>query len=62
MSKVFIKVILKKSIIGRLPRHRAIIFGLGLKKINSSVVLEENAAVLGMLKKVCYLVKVECIN
>lgn len=62
MSKVFIKVILKKSIIGRLPKHRAIIFGLGLKKINSSVVLEENAAVLGMLKKVCYLVKVECVN
>ncbi len=62
MSKVFIKVILKKSIIGRLPKHRAIIFGLGLKKINSSVVLEENAAVLGMLKKVCYLVKIECVN
>jgi large subunit ribosomal protein L30 len=62
LSKVFIRVILKKSIIGRLPRHRAIIFGLGLKKINGSVVLEESAAVLGMLKKVCYLVKVECIN
>lgn len=62
MSKVFIKVILKKSIIGRLPRHRAIIFGLGLKKINSSVILEKNSTILGMLKKVYYLVKIECIN
>ena len=60
MSKV--KVILKKSVIGRLPKHRAIIRSLGLKKINSSVVLEENAAVAGMLKKVCYLLKIECIN
>ncbi|HIH2762848.1 MAG TPA: 50S ribosomal protein L30 [Candidatus Azoamicus sp.] len=62
MSKIFIKVILKKSIIGRLPKHRAIVVGLGLKKINSSVVLEENAIVLGMLKKICYLVKIECVN
>lgn len=62
LSKVFIKVILKKSIIGRLPKHRAIVFGLGLRKINSSVILEESAIVLGMLKKIYYLVKVECVN
>lgn len=48
--------------IGKLPKHRAIIIGLGLKKINSSVILERNAIVLGMLKKVFYLVKVEIIN
>lgn len=62
MLKVFIKVSLKRSMIGKLPKHRAIIIGLGLKKINSSVILERNAIVLGMLKKVFYLVKVEIIN
>lgn len=62
MFKKKIKVILKKSIIGRLPKHRAIILSLGLKKINSFVVLEESSIILGMLKKICYLVKIECID
>lgn len=54
-----IKVTQTKSGIGRLPKHRATLVGLGLRKINHSVVLEDTACVRGMVHKVAYMIKVE---
>jgi large subunit ribosomal protein L30 len=54
-----IKVTLVKSVIGTKQDHRATVRGLGLRKINSSAMLEDTPAVRGMIRKVAYLVKVE---
>ncbi|PKH02582.1 50S ribosomal protein L30 [Psychromonas sp. MB-3u-54] len=54
-----IKVTQVKSAIGRLPKHRATIVGLGLRRINHTVELEDTPAVRGMVNKVHYMVKVE---
>ncbi len=57
-----IKVTLKKSVIGSLPRHRATIEALGLKKINSAVVHKCDNAIKGMIDSVRHLLKVEEIK
>lgn len=59
MSEKKITVKLVKSIIGTKEDHRATVRGLGLRKLNSSAVLEDTPAVRGMIQKVQYLVKVE---
>ena len=59
MSDKKIKVTLVKSIIGTKESHRATVRGLGLRRLNSSSVLEDTPAVRGMINKVAYLVKCE---
>lgn len=54
-----LKITLVKSPIGAIPKHRATIEALGLKKLNKTVELPDNAAVRGMAKQVQHLVKVE---
>ena len=54
-----VKVTLVKSTIGAIPKHRATVAALGLKKLNKSVELPNNAATMGMVKQVQHLVKVE---
>ena len=54
-----IKVTQTKSAIGRLPKHRATLVGLGLRKINHTVELEDTACVRGMINKVSNMLKVE---
>tara|TARA_B110000967_G_scaffold190079_1_gene214405 strand:+ start:867 stop:1175 length:309 start_codon:yes stop_codon:yes gene_type:complete len=58
-SKATVSVTLVKSFYGRLPKHRATVTGLGLKRINHTVVLEDTPEVRGMINKVSYLLKVE---
>ena len=58
-SKPTVSVTLVKSFYGRLPKHRATVTGLGLKRINHTVILEDTPAVRGMINKVSYLLKVE---
>jgi len=59
MADKKIKVTLVKSVIGTKQDHRATVRGLGLRKLNSSAVLEDTPAVRGMIQKVAYLVKTE---
>lgn len=59
MSDKKIKVTLVKSIIGTKQDHRATVRGLGLRRINHTVELEDTPAVRGMIHKVAYLVKCE---
>ncbi len=56
-----IKVTLVKSTIATLPQHKKIVAALGLKKVNSFKIHNENPCILGMIKKVNYLLKVEKI-
>ena len=59
MANKKIKATLVKSPIGAIPKHRATVKALGLKKLGSSNTLPDNEAVRGMCKQVCHLVKVE---
>ncbi len=54
-----IKVTLVKSVIGTKESHRACVRGLGLRKLNQTVEVEDTSAVRGMINKVFYLVKWE---
>ena len=54
-----LKVTLVKSPIGAVPKHRKTVEALGLKKVNKSVELPNNAATRGMVQQVRHLVKVE---
>ncbi|ALO43647.1 50S ribosomal protein L30 [Pseudoalteromonas sp. SS15] len=54
-----VKVTQVKSSIGRLPKHKATLRGLGLRRINHTVELEDTACVRGMINQVSYMVKVE---
>ncbi len=56
-----IKVTLVKSTIAILPQHKKIVAALGLKKVRSFRIHDENPCILGMIAKVKYLVKVEKI-
>ncbi|GHG78129.1 50S ribosomal protein L30 [Alishewanella longhuensis] len=59
MTKKTIKVTQLKSSIGRLPRHKASLLGLGLRRIGHTVEVEDTPSVRGMINAVYYMVKVE---
>ena len=52
-------VTLVRSPAGALPKHREYVRGLGLKKMNHTVVLEDTPSTRGMVNKVGYMVRVE---
>lgn len=54
-----LKITLVKSTIGAIPKHKATVLALGLKKLNKTVEMPDNAAIRGMVKQVQHLVKVE---
>ncbi len=59
MAKKTIKVTQVVSPIGKPKDQRATLIGLGLNKMNRTVVLEDTPSVRGMISKVSHLVKVE---
>ncbi|MDR2164901.1 MAG: 50S ribosomal protein L30 [Zoogloeaceae bacterium] len=59
MSDKKVKVTLVKSLIGTRQSHRVTVRGLGLRKLNHAVELEDTPAVRGMIRKVAYLLKCE---
>jgi large subunit ribosomal protein L30 len=54
-----LKVTLKGSPIGCLPRQRQTLRGLGLTRVGRTVVLSVNPSIKGMICKVAHLVSVE---
>lgn len=54
-----LKITLTRSLIGRPENQRATVKALGLGKMNSSVVQEDNDVIRGMIRKVEHLVTVE---
>jgi large subunit ribosomal protein L30 len=57
-----IRVRLKKSLIGRLPRQRRITRALGLKRVGSVVDHEATPDIMGMVRSISHLVEVEEIS
>jgi len=56
-GKIVVKLV--RSAIGRPETQRRTLEGLGLKRLNRKVVLEDTAEVRGMIRKVAHLVRVE---
>ena len=54
-----LKITLVKSPIGAVPKQRATVEAMGLRKLNKTVELPDNAATRGQIQKVRHLVKVE---
>ena len=54
-----LKIVLRRSLIGRPEDQRATVRGLGLTKVNHSVIQDDTPAIRGMLRKVEHLVSVE---
>ena len=54
-----LKVTLVRSTIDRQAKQKATVKGLGLRKLNHSVVLEDTDSIRGMIRKVQHLVTVE---
>jgi large subunit ribosomal protein L30 len=54
-----LKVKLIKSKHGRLQSHKACIAGLGLRKLNQTVTVEDTPENRGMINRVSYLLEVE---
>ena len=54
-----VKVTLVRSTIACLPKQKAVVAALGLKKINQSKIFTNNASLQGQLALVSHMVKVE---
>ena len=54
-----IKITLVKSGIARPGKHKVVLIGLGLRKLNHSVIRPDTPQIRGMVTKVRHLVKVE---
>ena len=54
-----LRITLVKSTIGAVPKNRKAVEALGLRKLNKTVEMPDNAAVRGMIQQVRHLVKVE---
>lgn len=54
-----LKITLIKSMIGRPEKHRRVLRGMGLTKINKIIEMQDNSATRGMIHKVKHLVSVK---
>lgn len=54
-----LKVTLVRSMVGRPEKHRQVLRGMGLTRMNKTVELEDTPAIRGMANKVAHLVRVE---
>ncbi len=59
MKKKQVKVTLVRSLIGRQKTHIASAKGLGLRKINSSAVIDDTKENRGMINQISYLLRTE---
>jgi large subunit ribosomal protein L30 len=54
-----LKITLVKSMAGKPEKHRKVLRGMGLNKLNRTVELVDTPSVRGMVDKVSHLVKME---
>ena len=59
MADKKLKITLVKSVIGAVPKNRATVESMGLRKIGQSIILPDNDATRGQIRQVGYLLKVE---
>ncbi|TCS81530.1 50S ribosomal protein L30 [Tepidibacillus fermentans] len=53
-----LQITLKRSLIGRPEAQRKVVKALGLRKLNQTIVQNDNPAIRGMVNKVNHLVEV----
>jgi len=54
-----LKITLVKSMIGRPEKHRRVLRGMGLTRMNKTVILENTPSVRGMIHAVSHMVRAE---
>jgi large subunit ribosomal protein L30 len=54
-----LKITLVKSMIGRPEKHRKVLRGMGLTKLNKTVLLQNTPSTRGMINAVSHLVRAE---
>ena len=54
-----LKITLTKSLIGQVPKNKAIAESMGLRKIGKSVILPDNDATKGQIRLINHMIKVE---
>ncbi len=54
-----LKITLVKSTIGAIPKHKATALSMGLRKLNKTIELPDNAATWGQINQIKHLLKVE---
>jgi len=57
-----LRITLVRSVVGRPQKHREVVKGLGLRKINSNVIRKDCPEIRGMINKIPHLVKVEALE
>ena len=59
MADKKLKITLVKSTIGAVPKNKATVESMGLRKIGKSIILPDNDATRGQIRQVGHLLKVE---
>jgi large subunit ribosomal protein L30 len=54
-----LKITLVRSMIGKPEKHRKVLRGMGLTKINKTVELKDTPSIRGMVHAVSHMVKIE---
>ena len=57
-----LKITLVKSTIGAVPKNKAIVESMGLRKVGKTVILPDNDATRGQIRLVNHMLKVEEIE
>jgi large subunit ribosomal protein L30 len=57
-----LKITLVKSMIGRPEKHRKVLRGMGLTKLNKTVELQDTPSIRGMVRAVSHMVTAEEID
>ncbi|MBP5299013.1 MAG: 50S ribosomal protein L30 [Lachnospiraceae bacterium] len=59
MADKKLKITLVKSTIGSVPKNKATVESMGLRKVGKSIILPDNEATRGQIRQVGHLLKVE---
>ena len=59
MADKKLKITLVKSTIGAVPKNKAIVESMGLRKIGRTIILPDNDATRGQIRQVGHMLKVE---
>lgn len=54
-----LRITLVRSMIGQPEKHRRVLRGMGLTRMNRTVVLEDTPSIRGMIQKVFHMVRAE---
>lgn len=57
-----LSITLRKSYIGRPGKHKKVVAGLGLRKMNQTVIREDTPQTRGMVNKISHLLEVKEIS